>query len=215
MKRLVLLAFVIVLCMSGCAWFQTHEDKTAQELASDGLDSFQKGRFNDAIQNFEQLKDWYPFSKFAILAELKIADAHYQLRNYEEAVFAYDEFEKLHPQNEAAPYALFRIGLCHYNQLDTPDRDQTSAEKAMDAFKRLRRQFPRSNYAARAVRYIRQCQHSLAMAEFGIGVHYFKSKHYQGALARFQSVLQNYPDTGVHHMALDYLARCQRKLDKG
>ena len=125
------------------------EDDTApaQQLAWDGMDAYEDGDYKDAIEYFQKLKDFYPFSKYAILAELKIADSHYHLEQYEEAIFAYSEFEKLHPRNEAIPYVIYQIGLCFFVQIDTIDRDQTPAAMALSTFQRLNKQFPDDQYA--------------------------------------------------------------------
>jgi outer membrane protein assembly factor BamD len=85
------------------------ESASAQELAWDGMDAYENGNYGKAIDKFQRLKDYYPFSKYAILAELKIADAHYQREEYEEAIFAYENFENLHPRNEATPYVIYQI----------------------------------------------------------------------------------------------------------
>jgi len=134
MKRLLILIFVFFF-VSGCSYFQSKEEKTAPELASDGMDAFSSGNYKKSIELFDKLKSWYPFSKYAILAELKKADAHYELEEYEEAVFTYEEFEALHPQNEAVPYVIYQIGRCHFDQLETIDRDQTPAKKAENFLK--------------------------------------------------------------------------------
>ena len=198
MKRILIFGLISLLLVSGCAWFETKEEKTAQELASDGMDQFNRGKYKKAIESFEKLKDWYPFSKFVILAELKIADAYYNIKEYEEAVAAYEEFEKLHPRNEAVPYAMYQIGLCYFEQIDTVDRDQTSAKKALDTFNRLKKQFQVDSYTIKAQEHIKKCLKSLAGHEFYVGIFYLKSKHYKAALNRFKSVLSNYPDVGVH-----------------
>ena len=57
--------------------------------------------------------------------------------------------------------------------------------------------------------YIKKCDKSLAKAVFGIGLHYYKSKHYKGALSRFKSVISDYPDVGVHYRVLQYIAQCE------
>ena len=118
MKRLIVIGISILLVCSGCnalkkSWDAiTGQESTgsAQQLAWDGMDAYEDGDYTIAIEHFQQLKDWYPFSKYAILAELKIADSQYHLKNYEEAIFAYEEFEKLHPRNEAIPYVIYQIG---------------------------------------------------------------------------------------------------------
>ncbi|MGD8974572.1 MAG: outer membrane protein assembly factor BamD, partial [Desulfobacterales bacterium] len=140
------------------------EDETApaQQLAWDGMDAYEDGDYKDAIEYFQKLKDFYPFSKYAILAELKIADSHYHLEQYEEAIFAYSEFEKLHPRNEAIPYVIYQIGLCYFVQIDTIDRDQTPAAMALSTFQRLNKQFPDNQYARSGAEHLTRCYKSLA-----------------------------------------------------
>ncbi len=214
MKRILIFCLISLLVFSGCAWFGTKEEKPARELASNGMDDFKSGNYRKSIESFEKLKDWYPFSKFAILAELKIADAYYSLKEYEDSIFAYEEFENLHPNNEAIPYVIYRIGLCYFEQVSTPDRDQSSAEKAKSTFIRLIKQFPHDKYAHMGKAYIKKCDKSLAEAVFGIGLHYYKSKHYKGALSRFKSVISDYPDVGVHYRVLQYIAQCEALVEE-
>ena len=222
MKRLVVVGIIILFFCSGCSAIKktwnaiTGKDDigTAQQLAWEGMDAFEDGEHKDAIEKFQQLRDWYPFSKYAILAELKIADAHYHLEQYEEAIFAYEEFEKLHPRNEAVPYVIYQIGLCYYDQIDTIDRDQMPARKALETFQRLNKQFPNDQYARSAAEHIPKCLKSLAGNDYYIGVFYYKSKHYKAALQRFMSVLSNYPDVGYHQEALGYIAKCEALLSE-
>jgi len=209
MKRIIALILISLFVFSGCAWFKPKEEKNAQELVSDGMDQFNNGDYKDAIESFEKLKDWYPFSKFVILAELKIADAHYHLKEYDSAVEAYESFENLHPRNEAIPYVIFQTGRCYFEQIDTIDRDQTPAKKALDIFTRLKKQFPNDPYATKAEEHIKECNKSLAGHEFYVGEFYYKSKHYKAALNRFKSVLTNYPDVGIHQQALQYITLCE------
>ncbi len=214
MKRIIALLLVSLLVISGCAWFETKEERTAQELVSDGMDQFNDGDYKKAIESFESLKDWYPFSKFVILAELKTADAYYHLKNYEEAVSGYEEFENLHPRNEATPYVIYQTGRCYFEQIDTIDRDYTPANKALEIFKRLQKQFPGNLYANRAEEHIDKCIKILAGHEFYVAFFYFKGKHYKAALSRFKWVLTNYPDVGIHEKALQYIALCEDLLKK-
>ncbi len=210
--RLLVFAIISLFLCSGCAWLgfgKENLEKPAVDLIQDGIDAYDQGNYTSAIKNFEQLKDWYPFSKYAILAELKIADAHYHLKNYAEAIQAYEEFEQLHPRNEATPYVIYQIGRCYYEQIDTIDRDQTSADKALGVFQRLMRQYPNDPHALRSRTHITKCIQSLAGHELYVGKFYFKSKHYKAALGRFMAVVTQYPDVGVHHQALSYIAQCE------
>lgn len=214
MKRLVLVACAVAMVMCGCKWldFSSRDDRSAQELAVDGMDHYDNGRYKASIEDFEKLKDWYPFSKYAMLAELKIADAHFKAEEYEDAVLAYENFENLHPRNEAIPYVMYQIGRCYYEQVDAIDRDQEPARKSMEAFIRLKKRFPDHVYSHKADEHVKKCLQAIVGNEFYIGYYYYKTKHYEAALARFQSVLTNYPDVGVHFQALRYIAMCETAI---
>lgn len=210
--RLSLLTIIamLLLALSGCAWFgKDKPEKPAQQLVEEGVKDYDRGHYKDALEAFQQLRDWYPFSKYAILAELRIADAHYHLQEYPEAVMAYEEFERLHPRNEAIPYVIYQIGLCYFEQIDSVDRDQTSARKAMETFQRLIRQHPDDPHAKKAGANLVTCIQSLAGHEYYVGQYYYKRQYYKAALHRFLAVINQYPDVGYHKKALEYIAECQ------
>jgi outer membrane protein assembly factor BamD len=220
MRPIAIVCLIILLVVAGCSSLQNSIDKflgieegdTAEELAWDGMDAYDNGNYGKAIEKFQKLKDIYPFSKYAILAELKIADAHYQREEYEEAIFEYENFEGLHPRNEAIPYVIYQIGRSYYDQIDTTDRDQTSARKALEAFQRLTKQFPEDQYARRSAEHISKCLKSLAGHTYLIGVFYYKTKHYKAALHRFMSIISDYPDVGYHQQTLQYIAKCEASI---
>jgi outer membrane protein assembly factor BamD len=220
MGRIAIGCLITLLVLTGCSSLQDRIDKflgtdegdSAQELAWDGMDAYESGKYLKAIEKFQKLKDFYPFSKYAILAELKIADAHYQREEYEEAIFEYENFERLHPRNEAVPYVIYQIGMCYFVQIDTTDRDQTPARKGLETFQRLQKQFPENQYARRSEEHISKALKSLAGNTYYIAEFYYKTKHYKAALHRFMSIISDYPDVGYHQQALEYIAKCEAKI---
>ncbi len=215
MNRFVVLCLLMGVLFGGCALFETQEEMTANELAQAGMAAFERGKYRRAIESFETLRDWYPFSKYASLAELKTADAYYHLEEYEEAVYAYEAFESLHPRNEAIPYVIYQIGRCYYEQMESIDRDQTATRKALDTFQRLRQAFPKSAYSMKAESHVKECYERLAGHEFYVGMFYYKSKHYKTALDRFQTVLDDYPTVGdLRWKARKYIALSKEQMDE-
>jgi outer membrane protein assembly factor BamD len=210
--RVVLILWV-ALELCGCAWFQTKEEKTAQELADEGMKAFKDKNYAKTIEAFEKLRDWYPFSEYAIVAELKLGDAHYHRKEYEEAISAYEEFENLHPNNEAVPYVVYQIGRCYFDRRQSIDRDQGITQKAVQSFERLTRSYPESSFSAKAKEHLRICNKNLAEHELYVGKFYYKMQHYKAALERFKTVLASYPDLGVHYEALRGIARCEAKIE--
>ena len=176
-------------CLSG----KKHTE-SAEELAEKGMESFDDEDYSDALKAFNTLKERYPYSRYAILAELKVADAHFYREEYPEAISAYEDFVQLHPKNEAIPYVKYQIGVCYYEQMLSKDRDQTPTRQAILSFERLLREHADSAYASEATKKINDCRKLLAEHELYVGRFYYKSKHYSAALGRFEGVLTGYMD---------------------
>ena len=213
MIKVFTLCIVLSLSFLSCSWSEPKQEDTAEELAEEGMEAFDARSYRVAIEIFHRLRDWYPFSEHATLAELKIADSYYHLRRYDRAISAYDAFEGLHPGSEAMPYVIHQIGLSYFRRLDAANRDQTSAKKALETFERLIRLYPDSPYAREAEKNAIECRKSLAGHELVVGVFYFKSKRYSAALRRFRGIVTNYPDVvTIRDQALQYIERSESAL---
>ncbi len=213
MKRLIsfaLIAFVALTFLS-CGP-KNKEEKLAPELAEDAKVQFEKERYKEAIEIYTKLRDWYPFDKLAIEAEYNIAEAHFKMEEYDEAALAYQEFEKLHPRHESIDYIIHQQALCYYNRLDTADRDQSNALKAFSILTRLIRHYPDSAYVEDAKKEKKECLKSLASHEMYVGRFYFKSKKYQSALNRFETVLEAYSGLGFDAEANELAGKSREKL---
>ncbi len=209
-------AALAVLLLCGCGtmkgWFAKKKtDKPPDVMAEEGIKQLKKKNYEDAIETFEKLKDRYPYSEQALLAQIKVADAYFYKKKYDEALQAYKEFEKLHPTNKAVPYCIYRQGLCYYRQRTTIDRDQTFTTKALAEFKRLKQKFPESEYIPKAEVYMAKCRQDLAAHEFYVGEFYFRTKRYPSALERFQTLAQEYPEYKSGSVK-SYIAKCQEKV---
>ncbi|MDX9785510.1 MAG: outer membrane protein assembly factor BamD [Desulfobacterales bacterium] len=212
-KRLMALCLTSLLVFTGCGSSQPKpEERTAAELYDEGIAELESGGYQLSIELFTKIKDWYPFSKHAVTADLKIADAHFGLQAYDEAAMAYENFASLHPRNEAVPYAIYRIGNCYLEQVNGIDQDQTYAKKAHDSFQRLLNQFPDSEYKHPAEAAIKICRKSIIANEIYVAKYYLKMKNYKAALIRFKDALNMYPDIGAQFDALGYIASCETAL---
>jgi outer membrane protein assembly factor BamD len=178
---------------------------TPESLAMEAMDDFRSGKYSAALKTFEEIKDRFPFSDVALLAELKAADCNYFMDRYSEALVLYEEFESNHPTNEAIPYVLFQIGMCYYQQINTIDRDPGSAINAIQAFSRLQRSFPQSPYYEEVEARIRAARDFLARHELYVATFYLRTDEYKQAEGRLEFLLANYPETTVAPQAEELL----------
>jgi outer membrane protein assembly factor BamD len=187
-------------------------DAAPDVMAKEGIEQLRKRDYVDAAETFTKIKDRYPYSEEATVAQLKLADTLYYNRKFDEAAAAYKEFEKLHPSNKAIPYVIYREALCYYRQRPTIDRDQTPTEKAMEEFRRLQKKYPQSEYSSRAEKFKQRCLNDMAEHEFYVGEFYYKTKHFPSALDRFQALSQEYPDFKSGEVKR-YIKDCQYNID--
>ncbi|OQY53111.1 MAG: outer membrane protein assembly factor BamD [Desulfobacteraceae bacterium 4572_89] len=215
MKKIFLLG-ILFFFISGCSLFDDSNqmNKNAEQLAAEGAFAFMNEDYRDAVKAYTDLKDWYPFSRYAILAELKIADSHFHLKQYDEAIIAYENFEKMHPRNEAVPYVINQVGLCWYNQIDTVDRDHTPARNAMAQFQRLLQQYPNNELNKQAMANIQKCIENIAGHELYVADFYMKTKEYKAALKRYEGIVEFYPGTEQSKIALNKIPECSSLADK-
>ncbi len=216
-KAALVICFLFV-SLSGCGFwnriFPPEEDKAPAQLMSEGREALDSGYNEEAVDAFQKLKDRYPYSQFAVEAEIRLADALYARGRYDEAYDAYSEFERLRPKNPSIPYVVYRRGMCHFQQISSIDRDQSPASKAKEEFERLVRMFPGTQEARLAEKKIRECYIQLARHELHVGNFYFKMKRYQAALGRYQYMVESYPDMGQYHEAIMQISRCRELLEE-
>lgn len=206
---------LFLLCvLSACALFRKDPlvRNTPEALYARGTSEFQDGYYKKAREYFTRLKDEHPLHPLAIMAELGIGDSYFTDKQYMEAENAYNEFLNMHPNNENSPYVLYQLGMCHYNQKGTIDRDQTETIKARKEFERLISRFPDSKFSMAAGKLLRECKQDIAEQEFYVGRFYFRQKKYQAALGRFENVARNYANIGLDYKVEYYLNETRRRL---
>lgn len=206
----------LLLSLAGCGYFKSEASKelerTPDSLIMEGMDNYQRKRYERAIEDFQKLKDRFPYDKHAILAEIKLADSYFLNKDYQLAANAYKEFEKLHPANEVIPYVIFQLGMCYFNQMPTIDRDQSFAFRAVQEFERLIKTFPQNEYVSQAQTNLITSKKNLVSHEFYIGEFYFKEKNYAAALGRFEGILRQFPDTPHPPKMKEYIQICKEKI---
>ena len=217
--RFIIFFLTSVLFFSGCSSLKglfgvSDEDLSPDELMYEGMNNMRLGRYQQASEQFQMIKDRYPYHKYAVEAELKVADALFKADEWTSAFMAYDDFERLHPRHIDIPYVIYQKGMCYFVQIRSFDRDQSFNYDAKEQFERLINRYPNSEYANRARARLRDCFSYLAQYEQSVGDFYFKQKKYRAAYGRYKYLLENYPDLGQYNRALEYMALSKELMEQ-
>ncbi|HEX4172334.1 MAG TPA: outer membrane protein assembly factor BamD [Acetobacteraceae bacterium] len=211
-----LLLAVLLPLLSGCG--SSKEDDTAsnkpvapvEDLYNNGVDALNAQRYETATDQFNLVEQNYPYSSWAVNAQLMQGYTQYLRNRYTDAIGTLDRFIQLHPAHRDVAYAYYLRALCYYEQIADIQRDQRGTEQAMTALQEVVNRFPDSAYARDARLKIDLCRDHLAGKEMEIG-RWYESQHlYEAAIGRFQRVVDDYQTTNhvpeaLHRLTEIYL----------
>ena len=164
-------------------------------LYNNGLDAVNDKRYTTANDQFNALEQNYPFSTWAVNAQIMQGYSQYLENKYTDAIATLDRFIQLHPVHRDIAYVYYLRALCYYEQIADIERDQQGTEQAMSALQEVVTRFPNTSFASDARLKIDLCRDHLAGKEMEIGRYYQKQHLYQAAVGRFQKVVDEYQTT--------------------
>ena len=208
---------LIILAVGGCSLFKSDppeardaSDVPVETLYSRGVDALGQENYPVAVKQFDLLEQTYPYSSFAVNAQLMQGYTEYKRSHYTDAIGVLDRFIQLHPAHRDIAYAYYLRALCYYEQIADIQRDQKLTRDAMVALQEVVTRFPNSSYGRDARLKIDLARDHLAGKEMEIGRYYEKQKLYTAAIGRFQRVVDDFQTTNhvpeaLHRLTEIYL----------
>lgn len=209
-RALVCTVVAFLLVGGGCSAFETNlqdtevsYQATARQNFESGEEAFGGGRYNEAIKFFEHVRNKFPYSKYAVLADLRTADAHYEREKWLEAADAYRLFIRFHPRHEAVPHATWRIAHSFHKEMQKGffllpaayETDLSSTNDAIRAFDDYLTRYPGGEHAEEARRLRTEARTRLAEHDMYAASFYQRREKWQGAVWRYEHVAEAFPDT--------------------
>jgi len=194
-----------------------HAKKAKDEAAFNFAQKLQKAsRYEEALIEYQNIETKYPYSKYAKLSKLKIADVHFLMKSYIQANYQYKYFNELYPRGENSDYAMFRAGLSQYKQLPKAvDRDQSAASSVLKTWRETLVKYPGTKYTDQILDYQQKLIKKLGKKELYIAKFYHKQKKCISAQKRIQKLFRQYPTFLNNEKALTIAADCAKQLEDG
>jgi outer membrane protein assembly factor BamD len=199
-RRLLAVALLALAwsCASGQVDIETLSSASDEIVWEAGQKAVEKKSWDSARQYFRRIIDAFPQSNHQADARIGLADTYFEeggIANYVLAVSSYREFLTLYPQHPRSDYAQFRAAESYFKQKNSPDRDQTATQQALEEYQRLLDVYPQSSYVEPARERIRECRQGLARSNYQVGYFYQKTRQaWRAAIARYEVILSDYPD---------------------
>ena len=168
-----------------------------KQLFNQAVSEVKNKKFDKAIEKFKSITDEFPYSEYSSQSKIYNAYLNYQINKFDEAIVLITEFISMNPREKYSAYAHYLLAMCYYVQIANPDRDGEFTKKAIEKFKYLRTNFPKSTYSTDAKYKLDFLNDYMAQKEFNIAMFYLKKNAPSPAITRFSNILTNYPETSV------------------
>ena len=197
---------------------------TARANYEKGLRELKDENFPEAIKYLNFVKNKFPFSRYATLAELRMADALYAQEKYPQAIDAYKLFIKFHPTHPQVldGYASYRIAEGNVKQIPgdwwllppSYEKDQSATRDALRELTIFLKTYEQSKYRKKVLELHRVCLRKLAAHELYVARFYLERDKPKATILRLERVLQRFPGAGVHPEVMLLLGKTYLKLNK-
>ncbi|HKY41235.1 MAG TPA: outer membrane protein assembly factor BamD [Polyangiaceae bacterium] len=204
-------AFLLApLLASGCAssegQAQTALDYTdnARRDYEVALEAYEDKNWELADELLNEVKRKYAYSRYARLAELRLADANFQQEKFAEAISGYKEFVHDHPNDPEVPYARYRIAKGEYDSVSQSimlppleERDLASVNDALNTLRSYLADYPKSEHIQELRYMLDVVLGLLARHELYVARYYLAEGRFDAAIARCEYALKTLKSSGL------------------
>ncbi|MCC6216351.1 MAG: tetratricopeptide repeat protein [Polyangiaceae bacterium] len=183
--------------------------ENARRAYDEALDAYFDRDWETAITLFQEVKRKYGYSRWARLADLRIADAEFRQQKYPEAISAYKAFVADYPNDAEVPYAKYRVAKALFLESEPtlllPPLEERDLGTVQDAYASLRaflEGFPGYEHERELVYMLEVVTGVLARHELYVARFYRDRGQFPAALRRIEYCLQEFPGSGLDAEAL-------------
>jgi outer membrane protein assembly factor BamD len=193
--------------------------ENAKKAYDEALEAYFDRDWEYATQLLQEVKRKYGYSRYARLAELRLADVAYHQEKFAEAVGMYKSFVGDYPNDPEIPYARYRIAKAEFTQsgesvLLPPleERDLSNVRDAHTSLRALLADYPGSKHTVELRYMLEVVTGMLARHELYVARFYLNRDNFEAAVARCQYALTNFQDSGLEPEGLVLLGETYLKM---
>ena len=210
MLRSLTTLIVMIAFVAGSPAFAQKQTKsksmTAEERYEAGLRFMKRGYYTRALEELTRVRNYHRDSPFSLLAQLAVADLHYNKGDFDQARYAYEEFATYHPRHEKLDYVTYRIGLSIYRRAPrAAGRDQSSTRGALNVWTSFATRYPESEHIDEVEVLLAKCRDRLAAKELWVAQFYERRQAWRAVRSRTEALLQRYPTSQHAPQAMSLL----------
>jgi len=190
----MLVAPISAFALAACAGSLPSIPDTPDAVMAKADALYAKGSYFQSAELYRAFLERYPGHDRSDVAQFRLAESYFQDHEYELAAVEYQILLANYGYSDHAPEALFRIGVCFWEQAPKAARDQQKSYDALAKFEQFIQTFPDHPLVPEAQDYVRRVKRRLAEKAMMALRWYYKRGKYQAALIYCDKIIENYPD---------------------
>ncbi|MBK8011602.1 MAG: outer membrane protein assembly factor BamD [Deltaproteobacteria bacterium] len=195
---------------------------TAEENWKAGEAEFEDEEYLAAQRYYAFIRSKFPYSSYAVLAEVRIADCQAARGRFIEAIDSYQDFVRRHPSHKKTPYAMFKIGESYHAQIPgdwlllppSYEKDQGAVQQAEKTLGDYLKRFPNHEDAERARALLREVQGKLAAHERFVADFYKNLEKDRAYVGRLEVLRRQYAEVALTDELLLEIATVWARLNE-
>jgi outer membrane protein assembly factor BamD len=168
------------------------------------LEAYEDKNWELADELLNEVKRKYAYSRYARLAELRLADGNFQQEKFAEAISGYKEFVHDHPNDPEVPYARYRIAKAEYDSVSQSimlppleERDLASVNDALITLRNFLSDYPGSEHTEELRYMLDVVLGLLARHELYVARYYLAEGRFDAAIMRCEYALKTLKSSGL------------------
>lgn len=168
------------------------------------LEAYEDKNWELCDELFNEVKRKYAYSRYARLAELRLADANFQQEKFAEAISGYKEFVHDHPNDPEVPYARYRVAKAEFDSVSQSimlppleERDLASVNDALSTLRNFLSDYPGSEHTEELRYMLDVVLGLLARHELYVARYYLAEGRFDAAIMRCEYALKTLKSSGL------------------
>ena len=173
------------------------------------MHSYENKDWEDARALFGEIKKLFAYSRYARLAELRLADIDFEQDKFSEAITAYREFIQNHKNDPDLEYARYRVSKALFKDIDdtiflppAEEREQATTLEAYKEIKSFVRDFPKTRYLKDELYMFEVVVGRLVRHELYVARFYLRRDDFEATVTRIDYALKSFPGSSLEPEAL-------------
>ncbi len=166
------------------------------------LNQYRNENYREAAEAFETVINTARGTDYARSSYFFLAESYFESRQFLLAADGYNRFISLYPQSPKRETAAFKEALSYYKLSPRYKLDQKNSREAIEKFRIYLEQYPDSQRADDAGKYLTEMRSKLAHKNYESAELYMRLDNYESAIVYYNLTVNQFPESPWAERAL-------------